>query len=73
MNKKLLFSRPASLLLGVTSCEISDFISDTFSDEEKKLPEEIADAKTYFDQYASLEIDYELNWHASGGNRSPMG
>ncbi|TFU93185.1 hypothetical protein E4T81_09515 [Barnesiella sp. WM24] len=60
MNKKLLFSLTGSLLLGVTSCEVSDFISDTFGSEEKKLPEEIADAKTYFDQYASLEIDYEL-------------
>ena len=58
MNKKLLFSLTSSLLLGVTSCEVSDFISDTFGSEEKKLPEEIADAKTYFDQYASLEIDY---------------
>ena len=45
MNKKLLFLLPTSLLLGVTSCEISDFISDTFSDEEKKLLEEVADAK----------------------------
>lgn len=60
MNKKLLLSLTGSLLLGVTSCEVSDFISDTFGDEEKKLPGEIADAKTYFDQYASLEIDYDL-------------
>ena len=44
MNKKLLFSLTGSLLLGVTSCEVSDFISDTFGSEEKKLPEEIADA-----------------------------
>lgn len=73
MNKKLLLSLTGSLLFGVTSCEVSDFISDTFGDEEKKLPEEIADAKTYFDQYASLEIDYEHDWHASGGNSSPMG
>lgn len=28
MNKKLLFLLPASLLLGVTSCEVSDFISE---------------------------------------------
>ena len=44
MNKKLLFSLTGSLLLGVTSCEVSDFISDTFGSEEKKLPEEVADA-----------------------------
>lgn len=42
MNKKLLFSLTGSLLLGVTSCEVSDFISDTFSDKGKKLPEEVA-------------------------------
>lgn len=42
MDKKLLFSLTGSLLLGVISCEISDFISDTFSDKGKKLPEKVA-------------------------------
>lgn len=60
MNKKLLLSLSGSLLIGISSCEISDLMSDPSGSPNKELPEEIAGAKTYFEEYSSLEIDYEL-------------